>query len=336
METRYISSMKKAYSDLLLENGDEERAAEVATSETYTPIMKIREAHPEQEPEPKDFNTMLNEVVYDTSILKVEYASMGYAFKELMSGTVQRLKSVQKDLEAEKERQQDINLLCNRYTEFGQVITLSSDDFEGGLPGSDGAFCAAVEDSKEVAFEVVTVEGNGYEGNKYVYKNEAFLEETINTANRKYINDGSDIPLYEYSRITASNLETDVFPLVNFDSVEAQCSITIHSNTKINNLRIDSPSKDTILANLFVSDDGIQFRSVIDEPIEFNNSDKKYELPNYVPGSGVVAFPSSNYVRVVLRSNGVTDDVIAFSKTDIASATGPVVSAPIDIVLPTT
>lgn len=336
METRYISSMKKIYSDMLLENGDAERATEVATADTYTPIMKVREAHPEEEPAPKDLNTMLNELVYDTSILKVEYASMGYAFKELMSGTVQRLKAVQKDLAAEKERQQDINLLCNRYTEFGQVITLGSADFDGGLPEEDGLFFAALESSTNVPFEVVTVEGNGYEGNKYVYKNEAFLEETINTSNRKYINDGSEIPLYEYSRITASNQEKDVFPLVNFDSVEAQCSITLHSTTKISNLKIQCVSKDTVLAGLYVSDDGIQFRSVIEETIDFNNADKKYELPNYVPGSGVIGFPSSNYVRVTLRSNGVTDDVIAFSKTDIAEATGPVVSAPIKIVLPTT
>lgn len=336
METRYISSMKKAYADLLLENGDPDRAMEVAVADTYTPIMKLREAHPEEEPEPKDFNTILNEVVYDTSILKVEYASMGYAFKELMSGTVQRLKSVQKDLAAEKERQQDINLLCNRYTEFGRVLILSSTDFEGGLPGEDNIFHAAVENANAVTLKVVTVEGNGYEGNKYVYKNEAFLEETINTANRKYINDGSDIPLYEYSRITASNSEKDVFPLVNFDSVEAECAITLQATTKVNNLKIESSSKDTLLADLFVSDDGIQFHSVIKEPIDFNNADKKYELANYVPGSGIIAFPNSNYVRVVLRSNAVTDDVIAFSKTDIASATGPVVSAPIKIVLPTT
>lgn len=336
MEAKYISTMKKSYSDLLLENGDVDRAAEVAIAETYTPILKVVEAHPEGEPEPKEFNTMLNEVMYDLSILKVEYASMGYAFKELMATATQRLRSVRQTLEAERERQQDINLLCNRYTEFSHAIVLSGADFDGALLEDENIFCAAIESNSSTPIEVVSVEGNGYEGNKYIYKNNSFLEDTINTSNRKYINDSISMPLYEYSRITASNSETDVFPLVNFDSVEARCSITLHANTSISNLKIESASKDTILEDLFVSDDGIQFRSVLSEPIEFNNADKKYEIANYVPGSGIVGFPSSNYIRVVLKSNATTEDIIAFYKTDIAAATGPVVSAPIKIVLPST
>lgn len=317
METKYINAMKKVYANLLADNGDYDRSKEVATQDVYSPIMKVRPAHTDAEPDPKDFNEMMSEIMYDLTILKVEYASMGYAFKDLMLSTEERLKAVRKTVRLEKERQQDINILCNRYSEFGSVINLTAQDFTGDFTEVEGTFSAMVVEQDEIKYSIASVTGNGYEGNKYVYKNDAFLEDTISTASRKNINDGNSIPYYEYSRITANNTEKETFPLVNFDSIEAKCTITIIAEEKISSLSINSPSPDIVLSGIFISDDGVQFRPVIEQSLELNNTDKKYEIVNYTPGSGLICFPPAMYIQVVLESSSTTDDEIAFYKTEI-------------------
>lgn len=317
METGYINSMKQLYAEALLTNGDKTRANEIMSQDLYSPIFKVREAHPDAEPNPKDFNEMICDLVYDLDILNMEFCTIGYAFNDLIESTNSRLKSVKQTINIEKERQQDINMLCNKYTEFSDVIDLTGGDFTGTFSETDGVFSAKVAQQTGVAIQVNAIEGNGYEGNKYVYKNNAFLEETINTSNRKYITDGLEIPHYEYSRITASNTEKDIFPLVNFDSVEAKCVISLYGASKFNNLKIESPQSDLVLIDIATSEDGILFRSVLTSGIDFNNTDKKYEVQNYIPGSGIICFPSTNYVKITLESKSATSDVIAFYKTEI-------------------
>jgi hypothetical protein len=310
--------MKQSYAEALLRNGDKIRADEIMLQDLYSPIFKVREAHPDAEPNPKDFNEMIIDLTYDLSILNVEFCTAGYAFKDLIESTNTRLKDIKQTINIEKERQQDINMLCNKYTEFSDVIDLTGDDFTGTFSESDGVFSAEVAQQTDAVIQVNAIEGNGYEGNKYVYKNNAFLEDTINTSNRNYITDGLDIPYYEYSRITASNAEKDIFPLVNFDSVEAKCVISLYGASKFNNLKIESPQSDITLLDVATSEDGVMFKSVLEAGIDFNNTDKKYEVQNYIPGSGIICFPSTNYVKITLESKSVTDDVIAFYKTEIA------------------
>lgn len=315
---RYIGNMRNAYIGQLLINNDYDRAEELAMAQDiYTPILKVREAHPDEEPNPKYFNEMICDLIYDFSILNVEIASIGYEFKELIESVKNRLGSVKESLEIERERQQDIDVLCNKYTEFSEIINLTGEDFTGTFSESNGVFTAQIKSPKKVSVKVLNVEGNGYEGNKYVYKDGDFLEKTIDTSKREFIVDGSVIPLYEYSRITASNTEKNIFSLVNFDSIEAKCSITLFSPTKFNKLIIDSPQKEIVLSDVSISNDGVIFSNVIKESLEFNNTDKKYEVKNYIPGSKVICFPSTNYVKITLESKGTTNDAIAFMKSKI-------------------
>lgn len=317
METGYISSLKQLYAESLLKNGDQDRANEIMLQDLYSPIFKVREAHPDAEPNPKDFNEMICDLVHDLSILNMEFCTMAYAFNDLIESTNDRLKSIKHTINAEKERQQDINMLCNKYTEFSDVINLDGDDFTGDFSEENGVFSAAITKQNSVDLQVSSVEGNGYEGNKYVYKNGAFLEETIDTSNRKFITDNLEIPHYEYSRITASNTEKDIFPLVNFDSVEAKCVISLYGTSKFNKLKIESPQTDIELLDVAISEDGVMFKSVLKSNLEFNNTNRKYETKNYIPGSGIICFPSTYYVKITLESKSVTDDTIAFYKTEI-------------------
>jgi hypothetical protein len=234
-----------------------------------------------------------------------------------MEDTLNRLNSVKESLNKEKERQQDVNLLCNKYTMFSDIVNLTADDFTGNFSSEDGMITSKLNSQIFVDTEVVSIAGNGYEGNEYVYKNNAFLKESVDTSNRSNLTDNAISTIYEYSRITASNTEKEVFPLVNFDSIEAKCSITLASETKFNNLVIKSPQKDIVLSEVLISEDCTTFSPVFKGRIELNNTSKKYEDINYIPGSGIICFPDTYYVRITLESNSVTDDTIAFMKSVI-------------------
>lgn len=316
MERRYITEIKQQYRDLILEQGENSRALEITNNPLYSPIFKTREIHPEAEPEPKDINDMITEVFFDLNIIDSEIMQAAKDLNSLMLSTTQRLKNVETILLNEKERQQDINILCNKYTDFGTVINLDESFFSGDFSMFEGVMSAKIIDEVNVQYDIESIYGNGYEGNDYVYKDNNFTKDIIDTSNREYINDRSIITAYEYSRITASNSEKNIFPLVNFDSIEAKCAIVFHSNTAFNSLRIESDLSDLIINEVHISNDGATFEEVSKKTISLTNKEKRYEVQDYVPGSGIISFPTTNYVKILLQSKGYLDDTIAFYKTE--------------------
>ena len=54
-------------------------------------------------------------------------------FKSLLDKTKLKILKVKTSLEVERERQQDINILCNKYSDFVSVINLNKEDFAGNL-----------------------------------------------------------------------------------------------------------------------------------------------------------------------------------------------------------
>jgi hypothetical protein len=316
MERRRIDNIREEYRDLLESLDREERALEVNNSPTYSPLLKVDEVHPEAEPDPSIYNNMINDIIFDTVSIDEELCNAALDFKILLEDTKLRLDKVKVELATEKERQQDINILCNQYSEFGSAINLTAEDFTGDFNNEYNVFSGKVISRENVAIGIVSIEGNGYEGNKNVYKDGAFPNAVLDTSNRKFLNDGSTITVYEYSRITASNTEKQIFSDVNIDSVEAKCTMTIRSFTSFNALQIASDSKDLILFGVSTSEDGVQFKETLIKPIELNNTNKKYEIQNYIPGSKLICFPATKYLKITLQSNSYTDEKIAFIIND--------------------
>jgi hypothetical protein len=319
MATDHISKLKQAYQATLTNKERSDRALEIASQPLYSPLLKPVELHAEEEPNLIDINSMMKEIGFDVTILNAELGNSANMLKTLITNTDTRLKAVKNILESERERQQDINMLCNKYTEFGKVTSLSPNDFTGQYGTEDGVFFAMVSGKNNASYSIQSVEGNGYEGNKYVYKDNAFLEDSINTSSRNFINDGSSITAYEYSRITASNTEPEIFPLVNFDSVDAKCTIAIASSDYISAVKIASDNK-IIVTEVAVSSDGAEYKTVLDISIEINDSSLKYNTSDYICGSGIISFPLTKYVKLTIMSSGTTEDQIAFTKIIITSA----------------
>lgn len=319
MESRYIEQSKQDFAQLLLANGSIERSKEIAELDSYEPVFKFREAHDQAEPSAKDLNEMINESYVDINAITIGFREAGKSFHNLMKATDAKLTAVKRQLLIEKEKLEDLNILCNQYTDFNTTINLNDTNLIGNYGYENGILCAPVQSNEAITYAITDIDGNGYEGNDYVYKDNKFLKESIDTSNRRFINDNNNLTVYEYSRITANNSEKEIFQHVNFDSVEAKATLSIASVNPFNQIKIYASSKDTFLSSVAVSTDGISYKNILSAPIEINNESLKYEKVNYIAGSGMLCFPSTKYLKITLQSNGVVDDVIAFEHTVVTN-----------------
>lgn len=277
----------------------------------FTPIY----IHQEEEPNVDELNKNTSDIVSDINKLDSEIISSSEKIKSLLENTKLKLSNIKEYLSAEKERQEDMNIICNRYSEFASVLTLKDEDYSGDLTLENGVMSAKIKTTESVALSVVDVNGNGYEGNKYVYVDNQFLEETMNSNSRDAITNGNLSTYYEYSRITIGNTVDGAPLLFNKDSTESECSVELKAEKTINKLLIYSDRTDLILSKVFTSQDGLTYKLDKEYNISMNERYERYNNQGYVYGSGIIAFEPCNYVKLFFKSNGYTNDTIAFVNT---------------------
>lgn len=316
MERQYNQLKKEEYASNLALKGNIDRAKEIILQDDYEPILKPVEIHPETEISKDDINQVFDDISADLDIVNSNLSITSAKFKNMLETTRLKLNNIKRILRTEKERQEDINILCNKYSDFSNVILISNENSSGDLSYDKSAFSIKTSNSKVVKGEIVEIIGNGYEGNNYVYKNNDFVSNVSNSSNKEYITDDSLITYYEYSRITASNSEKEVFPLVNFDSIMARCSILIKANDLINTIEMTMETDDVILESLSTSIDGKTFIQSELRDVAINSKKARFDTNDYIFGSGILSFQDCNYVKLVLRAGKNSNDSIAFMKKD--------------------
>jgi hypothetical protein len=227
---------------------------------------------------------------------------------------VKRLEVVKDTINAEKERLQDISMLCNMKTDYENVIPLKDNDFTGEFTHEDGVFFSALNSSSSVRATVINVEGNGYEGNKYVLKNNKYLENILSTKSRNAITDNNVSSYWEYSRITASSSEPYLISDFNTDSAEAKCTVTLKFASRVNELVIKSSLDNIKVTGIKYSNDEINFKDVPMLPFTINRKDDSYKNQGYIYGSNIISFPDSKYAKITFESTSYLNEVIAFDR----------------------
>lgn len=324
MEYLGLKTMKEEYANMLLFK-DTEKANRIFNSSTDTPITEPLEIHPEEEIQKEIIENQFTDIIVDMQSLNYEVLEATKNYTSLMTDIVTRLNSVDTALEAERNRIQDMNIICGNYNEFTTVKQIRTSDVYGtvGLLG-DYIFTAHTDNASVGKFGVTFVDGNGFAGNKFVYNNKEYAINNMNTSNEQNIYDGDPLTIYEYSRLTAIGNKTETTPAeINFDKEEARCSINIRCEDTISMLHLDMDSH-VILEDVLYSDDGIIYKSAWTTPKEINNINQSYIDPNYIYGTGVISFPPSQFIKLQLASNGATDDKLAFLFTDASNAQQPI------------
>lgn len=130
-------------------------------------------------------NSKINEAIQkgytDIIVLDNKIKDIGKQTNELLERTVNRLEVVMDVINSEKERLQDIVMLCNLKTDYENAISLIDSDFEGKFNYDNGVFSCSTTSNTSVSGKVENVEGNGYVGNKYVKSNSSYQEKIVST-----------------------------------------------------------------------------------------------------------------------------------------------------------
>lgn len=269
--------------------------------------------HPEEEPNVAELNELITSAKKDILYLDNSITETSNNFNNLLLSTRAKLLNIKDLLNAERERQQDINILCNKFSEFSSTMNLYAADFTGNLTFRNEILQAASTLNTKVPFTVDSIEGNGFLGNKYVYLNNSFLEKVLDTSNFNNITDNNLATSFEYSRITVNSNE-EAPSAFNKDSIEAECYITLHGKELFNHIEISSDKNDLILKEVYSSLDGLTYALDREYNISINLRSELYNDSTYVYGSGIITVNPTNYVKLVFRSNGHNNDELAYSK----------------------
>lgn len=270
--------------------------------------------HPEESGNEK-VNKAFTNGFDDVTLIDKQLKDLAGKTEQLLERTTKRLDVVKDTILAEKERLQDISMLCNMKTDYDNAIPLKDSSFTGEFSYEDGVFYSKLSNSVPVKAIIEDVVGNGYEGNKYVVKDNKFLEEVINTKSKSFATDSNLSTYWEYSRITASNTEPYLISDFNTDDSEAKATVTLKFASMANELMIKSSVDKVRVLAIKYSKDGINYNDVAMLPFTINNKDESYKNQGYIYGSNLISFPSSKYVKITFESIGYVNDILAFERT---------------------
>lgn len=273
--------------------------------------------HPEAGRDSK-LNENLNNIKADLNNIDNILIESGRSVDALLENTINRLGEIKKCIITEKERYQDIQMLCNKYTDFDNIKGLDNINFKGNGQIENGVYSAAVSSLGRVQLGIIDITGNGYEGNRFVYNDYEYQEDTYDTSNRKNITDGSISTYYEYSRITVQNIQEDNITYFNKDSEKARCTISFQTKSAVNFIELNTEDLGINILGIQYSYDGVKYQSMnLPSKISINNKLDSYKNYGYVYGSNFIAVPLANFFKITLESDRNKDDTIAYEKTII-------------------
>ena len=153
-------------------------------STSYVPQYEQLIVHPE-DGENFELNNALESIYKDMHFIDSFLIDKANGLKDLVESVTERLESIDLDIKSEQERLQDIKMLCNKFTDFDNVIPITQDTSLSGLYSiQNNTFSCYIDSQEKNVLKVYEVAGNGIEGNKYVYKDFAYVEDSMDTSNR--------------------------------------------------------------------------------------------------------------------------------------------------------
>ena len=274
--------------------------------------------HPEEGRESK-INDKLVDIQQDLIQIDNALINAGEQVYKLMTNTILRLNNIHNNIMTEKERYQDMQMLCNKYNDYDNVKLLDYRDFTGNFEYKDGVFSPKRTKSQDVKIHVIDVFGNGYEGNKYVYKDYIYTNTVLDTSIRENITDNKLTSYYEYSRITVNNSEDACITDFNKDNKEAQCTISFQADDLINEVEIKSDNSNILITRVSYSLDGVEYIDLDIPYMSINNKLDSYGNYGYIYGSGKIVFPNRTQLfKITFQSTTYTNDTIAYQKALIS------------------
>lgn len=253
----------------------------------------------------------------------------GNSINELMMSTMSRLERVKTSIVSEKERRQDIMMLCNNYTDFDNITTIKDISFTGAFTTiNDVTFSAKEKKSTKANIEIKDVVGNGYPGNEYVYmtmerdmETGQFQLTVIDAADPNQMIDNSDSTYYEYSRINYWGLEEINNVDFNKDSEFAKCTVSFSTDIAVNYIKIKTEETGLVVSRIQYSMEDGNYKTVNQPNIVLNDKLESYNHFNYIFGSDVIQVPYGKFFKITFEAKQNRSDLISYEVTEDVSVT---------------
>lgn len=293
MEYVGINSLREAYSKALVETGKTNRGVEVSRKKINEPLFEGVAFHPETEISRSYLNDNITEMTIDFVGLNKEIVELSKRYRSIMENIKHRLDEVDKSIAREEDRVRDMNIVCGNYKEFDNVLKITPDKVTGVFSSEGDMFYGANRSAiKTAPLEIIDIQGNGFEEN---------------TSLRKNLIDNDILTTWTYKRYSSRDDVKNMTQEVNKDTEQARCTIIIHSKTMFSSIRVQSEDNIVIEDVLASLDNGISYTRQMPKEIAINDKDRRYNSPDYVYESGVIAFPPTNYIKLQVRGTSSTE-----------------------------
>lgn len=283
------------------------------------PIYTPKELNYEELPSLDNEQRELLEMSMDINSINNGIYEMKNKIRELVDYVDSNIESAKAIIKKEDNRISDINIICSQTDDYNMVIPIYGTDFEGSFEDIDNKyFGAAINEKEEVEYGIISIDGNGLSGNRFVYNEDNTFENTKNDySDEKYINDDNDITKFEYSRYFTNDKTEAIDGIINYDDKDVEVTILLNSlDKKFNKIKWMTENEDLVVTRLETSTDGIYFTDRLEKTLKNEGVEDLYNDSTYIYGSNVLCFPYSYYARITFRSSHIENDMIAIENED--------------------
>lgn len=308
------SELRNEYAQTMLDApfNNETRSNEILAKSVNEPVFEPHDWHPEDLPNRIDFLQASMDIVMDIMTVDYKIIAASNKYTGLISDTIDRMNQVKERINRNKQRIEDINFITTSYKGLGNVIQITEDDISGSYTYSNNAYTAAAATQNDITTEVVSVNGNGYNGNSYVLESDgSYAEESDDRGVYSNLTDNTPLTVFEYSRLCIkdkncyyNSTDTTTNSIVNNDTKDVVCTIELKPESdddQFNLLQLDTPCSGLKIQDVLISTNGTNYKSALGGEIDLGAN--AYHSANYTAGSSVISFPTCNYVKLVLSSN---------------------------------
>ena len=318
MELESITAIRQRYQELLSEDPKYNAVLQRLIEHTEDPILSVTVLDAESDLFYSSEQRQLSEALLDLHAINNGITEVKNVIADTVNVLDRSIQSLTGSMQRQYEQAMDLNIICGQKSDFSSVIPVTSDNFSD-LPAeviNEKTFGAAVLTSENIPYDIISLSGNGYSGNAFVYKDGIFQNEIDDRSNIDYIADNNDLTIYEYSRLSTKDKKSAVNGVINYDDKEVECVITLAAQSSVCKAEIRSADPELIVRKIEISQDGFSYTTCTDRDIYINRVSDIYNDSSYIYGSATVCFPYASYIRITLAEHSVQDDIIAIQEED--------------------
>ena len=313
MDLKSIYLIREKYRELLMADAAyNDILFALSSKEETEPIIQIQDTEPEADLSYNTEQRQLSEMLLDMHGINNAIQEVKNRVSEIIDETDESLEAIHNSISQQLEQVNDINMLCGRESNYNMIVPIYVSDFEDTSAELLDAktLGASLVGSESIDYDIVSVSGNGYSGNGFVYVDGEFAVDIDDRSKLEYISDTNDITIYEYSRLCADKRQNISSSYINYDDRPVECTITLSAAEAVCKAKISSADKNLCITRLETSMDGIRYTDRLAAPLYINDLSKIYNDSTYIYGSNTLCFPYSKFVRITLSNNDVTDEEI--------------------------